>query len=290
MAKPRKLENLSYYEWSVTRWITSRAYEELDATGRGIYREMLDCCYIQGSVSSEPAILERRCACTTEELQRYWPIIEPHFYRDRQTGRLRNKHADKFREEYLGFLERQGTNGAKGGRPPKNPGLSSGFPSGFPIEEPTGLQVENPAENPKLNYTKQDSTKPSAADRAALLQAFNAWIETYPKQTRTAAAGQAWILLVDKSEISIKTLPDVIAGTDRWKKSEEWAKEDGKYIPEPATFLTGNEKHPGRMWKDFPKPLPEHAPKKRTGRGVDPNEEWEIPAEWKALRDGETEN
>ena len=36
------------------------------------------------------------------------------------------------------------------------------------------------------------------------------------------------------------TLVDrIVAGVERWKRSEQWTKDDGRFIPYPATFLRG---------------------------------------------------
>jgi hypothetical protein len=100
---------------------------------------------------------------------------------------------------------------------------------------------------------------------------------------RVDTALQSWISLISLGEITENTLPDVFAGLHRWKKSRAWAEEDGKYIPAPSVFLTGNERHRGRLWKDQP---PEGAEakaaegsKRRSRDGVDPYAEWIAPWE-----------
>ena len=96
-------------------------------------------------------------------------------------------------------------------------------------------------------------------------------------------AARSWLSLIDIGEITCANVAEVFAGTERWKQSAEWAREDGKYIPAPAVFLAGNERHTGRMWKDHPPASAEAKVTKRGAQrssdGVDPNAEWVAP--WK---------
>ena len=116
-----------------------------------------------------------------------------------------------------------------------------------------------------------------------LTEAFHEWIAEYPNPVRVDTALQSWISLIGLGEITTETLPDVFAGLRRWKKSRAWADEDGKYIPAPNVFLTGNERHTGRLWKDQPPESTESKVAERSARrssdGTDPNAEWICP--WK---------
>ena len=44
------------------------------------------------------------------------------------------------------------------------------------------------------------------------------------------------------------TLESILAGGDRWRKSQQWTRDAGKYIHHPATFLNQ------RRWEEFPTP------------------------------------
>lgn len=69
------------------------------------------------------------------------------------------------------------------------------------------------------------------------------FMEAYPKQTGIQLAIQTYQSVVKQSEHA-----EVLAGLERWKQSEAWAKDDGMYIPEAHKWLTD------RRWKDHPKP------------------------------------
>jgi len=120
-------------------------------------------------------------------------------------------------------------------------------------------------------------------ERNAALAAFHGWFADYPKPVRKTAASESWRRLVDAGEITIASVPDVIAGTKRWESSKEWTKDGGEYIPDPCTFLTGNQKHGGRLWKEYPPQVPsdERPP---SSDGIDPYAEWVPPEHWKNFK------
>jgi uncharacterized protein YdaU (DUF1376 family) len=139
-----------------------------------------------------------------------------------------------------------------------------------------------PPSDPASTPPPASAQTPSVTS-SRLVEAFHNWIAEYPNPVRVDTALQSWISLVTLGEITELTMPEVFAGLRRWKKSRAWAEEDGKYIPAPNVFLTGNERHTGRLWKDQP---PESAEAKaaerstkRSREGVDPNAEWIAPWE-----------
>jgi hypothetical protein len=74
---------------------------------------------------------------------------------------------------------------------------------------------------------------------------------------------------------------EVMPGLRRWKRSQRWADDDGKYIPKAVTFLIGNAsgKNLGRMWKDYPRESDEVKSKRKlpgkSSDGVNPLAIWE---------------
>jgi hypothetical protein len=69
------------------------------------------------------------------------------------------------------------------------------------------------------------------------------FVEAYPRKTGTQIGIQTYLSLIDDGEKSA-----VLAGLDRWKNSEAWKKDGGKWIPEPARWLTD------RRWQEYPAP------------------------------------
>jgi hypothetical protein len=115
--KERRPE-IHFYEWSVTRWACSNTRDVLDATGRGIYRELLDRCYIQGPIPSDTKSLSSIARCTTSQLDLVWPLIKHHFKPVRRHPELvMNEQAARYRREvFLVFSRRQAANRSNVGK------------------------------------------------------------------------------------------------------------------------------------------------------------------------------
>jgi hypothetical protein len=82
----------------------------------------------------------------------------------------------------------------------------------------------------------------------AVLKKYEELVEAGPTDRREVDLGaQIWIQLVESREITGANVAEVFAGLERWKASEQWRKDNGKYIPSIAKWLQK------RAWKDYPK-------------------------------------
>jgi hypothetical protein len=80
-------------------------------------------------------------------------------------------------------------------------------------------------------------------------QAFNPFWAKYPRKTGKDRAARLWLTM------GLDAIADeVMAGLDRWLQSEEWVKENGRYIPSPAKWLAE------KRWLDEPKPVDDDLP------------------------------
>jgi hypothetical protein len=70
--------------------------------------------------------------------------------------------------------------------------------------------------------------------------AFEQFYMAYPKKKARRAAERAWM----KLNPSIEVIQTILTALEKHKQSEDWKKENGKYIPHPATWLNG------RRWED----------------------------------------
>jgi len=70
---------------------------------------------------------------------------------------------------------------------------------------------------------------------------FNDFWKEYPRKVGKPAAQRAW-----KKTPPRTPYDNIMAGLKRWKQTEQWQKEGGKFIPHPATFLNQ------RRWEDDP--------------------------------------
>jgi len=62
---------------------------------------------------------------------------------------------------------------------------------------------------------------------------FEAFWKAYPKKTGKLAAQRAW----KKIKSPATSLPEFLAALEKQKKSDQWTNENGRFIPNPATWL-----------------------------------------------------
>lgn len=60
---------------------------------------------------------------------------------------------------------------------------------------------------------------------------FEQFIELYPKQGYRPEVARQW------AAIPVEERPAVLESVKRWKRSEQWHKAGGRYIPKPEYFL-----------------------------------------------------
>jgi hypothetical protein len=116
MKRQDRIPEVYFYEWSISRWRTSETRARLTMAGRGIYRELLDLCYAQGSIPKDFQTLASLVGCAPIEIEQVWANISRHFIDDKlDKNRLRNKTADVIRKNFFKYVSSQRVKGKKGG-------------------------------------------------------------------------------------------------------------------------------------------------------------------------------
>lgn len=87
------------------------------------------------------------------------------------------------------------------------------------------------------NENNENNENKAVSAHAELFAEF--WT-AYPKKVAKSAGEKAFKAL----GVTEPLLADILAGVNRWKQSEQWTKDGGQFIPNPATFLNG------RRWED----------------------------------------
>jgi hypothetical protein len=104
----------------------------------------------------------------------------------------------------------------------------------------------------RQDQTRQDQTRPDQTGTAPAAPVDDAdflsfWL-AYPavKRSNESATRQAWSAC-GKDLPPVKTITNSLQW---WARQEQWAKDDGRYIPGPAKFITD------RLWQAAPPPIP----------------------------------
>jgi len=113
------------------------------------------------------------------------------------------------------------------------------------IEERKPVPSEPSEPNLTLHNQTNNPLKPPKRGVAVGDLAFEKFWSTYPKKVAKRAAFRAWC----KETKDHNNVQDEIFAALRWQiEQPQWNKDDGQYIPNPATWL-----NQGR-WKDSPPP------------------------------------
>jgi hypothetical protein len=95
-------------------------------------------------------------------------------------------------------------------------------------------QIKTPVNNPVKKPVKPPIT-PQQGEAS-----FDAFWMAYPRKTNKQAARKAW----DRLKPGDDLLKTMLAAIERQRRSPQWVKDGGQYIPHPSTWLNG------RRWED----------------------------------------
>jgi hypothetical protein len=88
------------------------------------------------------------------------------------------------------------------------------------------------------------NTKKKIKEKDIYSEIFLQFYNAYPRKTAKALAWKAW----KKHNGNLPPLDDLISKINEFKNTDDWKKENGKFIPHPATWING------KRWEDELKP------------------------------------
>ena len=92
----------------------------------------------------------------------------------------------------------------------------------------------NPNPNPNPRRARTQEADP----------AFDTFWAEYPNKVKKPNAIRAWEKLKPDAALAEK----IMQGLARWKESDQWTRDNGRFVPHPATWLNG------RQWEDEVRP------------------------------------
>lgn len=104
----------------------------------------------------------------------------------------------------------------------------------------------------------------SAQRGAGVDDAFDQFWSVYPRKVGKKDAVKVWNQIRPNPDLTNK----IVQGVDRWKRSEQWTKDDGRFIPYPATFLRGE------RWNEYDRAEVIPSPKPATVKNYDDGEDF----------------
>lgn len=92
----------------------------------------------------------------------------------------------------------------------------------------------NVNENGNGNGNDNENEKRAHSGRGAA-DGFDRFWASYPRRVGKKDAVAVWKKISPDDAL----VDRIVAGVERWKRSEQWTKDEGRFIPYPATFLRG---------------------------------------------------
>ena len=74
-----ELRPLPYYKWFWQDWRANRKAQRMSYIERGLYRELLDECWVEGFIPNDISILAEICGCPNDVMANAWQVLESCF-------------------------------------------------------------------------------------------------------------------------------------------------------------------------------------------------------------------
>lgn len=105
---------LPYYKWFWQDWRANRKIQRMSYIERGLYRELLDECWAEGSIPNDIDELADICGCPADVMASAWQVLSKCFI-EIDNGRLINEKLHSLRTEKDAERAKKALNGQKGG-------------------------------------------------------------------------------------------------------------------------------------------------------------------------------
>lgn len=173
---------------------------------------------------------------------------------------------DKDTEKWEDMCQKNAENGRKGGRPRKANGYDeiSKKPNGFSENPKEPKKADNENEYEYDNDKELNTPLPPKGGETAD-NGFEKFWKAYPKKVAKTQALKAWSKLKPNAELQ----QIILNALERQKQSAQWQKDNGQFIPYPATWLNG------RRWEDMQEQVSQPAPKKYEYDPDNPYANWD---------------
>jgi len=108
-----ELRPLPYYKWFWQDWRANRKAQRMSYIERGLYRELLDECWVEGFIPNDISFLAEICGCPNDVMTSAWQVLESCF--ELVDDKYINKKMESMRTEKDTERLIKSLNGKKGG-------------------------------------------------------------------------------------------------------------------------------------------------------------------------------
>jgi len=239
---------LPYYPFYPSDCDTDERVRAMDDTEFGFYVRCLNHAWINGSLPSDLDELARVMGRDPESVKRVWRRVGQCFVsHPSDPGRLVNPRQEEEREKAMRRRTAARQNSMRRWQDKtsrsrcSNNGDNQSLKLAIAGQGSDGVAVDS-----CCDYDRGVATTRAVVSEQ-LMRAFHELVDRYPNATNVNLASQIWVSHCDRGEITEENVHEVFDGLARWLDSDQWARDDGRYIPSLARWLAD------LAWRDRPK-------------------------------------
>lgn len=218
------------YPWYVHDWRQSMMRLRLSPIGRYVYRELLDQCYIDGSIPNEPELLAKIVDLPRREFDKVWSDVSRAFDL-REDGRYHHSKADTVLTEIERWKEQKSNAGKRSGESRRTtverPLNDRSSPDQHPING-SGTAVE-----PSVTVT----VPVAVPDSDSITNSFAKLYARHPKKHNRIPAEQQYISALSKVADGAALMARIDRSHAMWCASDDWKNNGGRYAPKLDRWL-----------------------------------------------------
>ena len=126
------------------------------------------------------------------------------------------------------------------------------------------MQTDSSVNENVNENVNEERKRVTAQNGAGGHDGFDRFWSAYPRKVGKKDAVKVWNQI--KPDDSL--IDQIVQGVERWKRSEQWTKDEGRFIPYPATFLRGE------RWNEYDRAEVTPSPKPTAAKNYDDGEDF----------------
>ena len=237
-----------YYPFYVGDYL--RDTGDLSLLEHGAYHIMLHHYYTMGGLPADRQKLYRICRAFTPDEQKAIDDITKRYFSENGDGNIKNRKAEEVLAERKEFVQKQSARGKAGAEarwskqallaPMPAPMLkqrrktSLPSPPPSPLLPPINIEEDTNVSSSQVNKVDRETGEHVQKDvQDVPNEHFDQFWKAYPKRVAKGRALAAWKKIKKPAE----TLKLILEALDWQKLSHQWTKNNGEFIPNPASYL-----------------------------------------------------
>ena len=230
MAKPPA------FQFYAADWLASPNVTLMTPAERGGYIQLLAYCWVSGDCSL-PDDDSKLSALTDLDSSAIVAIRKCFIAHPMKNGAITN---EKMLKQWVQLNEYRNERVASGLKGAKKRWKKRGS-----VKDGSAMAQPSSKNSSAINQPLANDSSSSSSSLVSLTEIlFSRFWKEYPLKVGKQNAVKSF----QKCCPDETTLESILAGVDRWRKSQQWTRDAGKYIHHPATFLNQ------RRWEEFPTP------------------------------------